>query len=381
MMSANDVKTVYKRSQNRTSFIEGFAMNNLDTVSIIVPVYNCEKYVSKCIASIIKQTYREWKLILVDDGSTDAGGGICDRFAKKDDRIIVIHQENRGSVEARRAGVLNSIAQKNPWLIFSDADDVWPRDALRKLVNAARKYHAEMVVGRIQKMYKGIVIPSKWCSPCFKITEPRKYTNAEIIEELFISYFGITDFPVNLVGKLYQTKQITRAINYPPVVKFMGDDLSVSIRITPEIESLVIIPDVVYNYRIGGGTSKFMPYMMDDFASLYSYKAKFAKKYPMPQNVQFYMDVELMNTTKTHFLQCLENGRFTVKQLKNEILNVCKMEQVKVAAGNLVVLEKEISEYAKYLYEIDVECIINYINNLSNQNRMKKWIKKMLLQF
>ena len=344
-------------------------LSKLDSISIVVPVYNCEKFIGKCIKSIQKQTYQHWNLILVDDGSSDRSGAICDGFAKKDARITVIHQKNKGSVEARKAGVLSQTAQKNPWIMMCDADDTMPSDALEKLYGAARKFGAEMVVGQSIRMFKGVRFPSKWTSPCFRIQEPQLYTHEEIIESLFVSYFGITNFPVNLVAKLYRTEQLTKAIDFAPVVKFMGDDLSVSIQITPEVKNLVILPDVVYNYRIGGGTSRFMPYMMDDFASVYTYKQHFAEKYPMPQDAQFYMDVELMNTTKTHFLQCLTNGGFTEEQLKDEIRKVMAMSQVRQASGNLAGSGRKIAEYAESLLAGNVEPVVRLAYETRAANR------------
>lgn len=351
---------------------------NLARISIVIPVYNAEKYIRKCIQSIQKQTYQNWNLILVDDGSTDRSGKICDVFAQKDKRITVIHQENRGSIEARKSGVLSEAAQNNPWIMMSDADDTMPPDAIDKLYNAARKYQAEMVVGATTKMYKGVAIPSRWKSPCFQIDKPQLYRHDEIIDKLFVSYFGITNFPVSLYAKLYRTEQLTKAINFEPAVKFMGDDLSVSIRLMPEVKNLVIIPDVVYNYRFGGGTSKFMPYMMDDFAKLYTYKQQYIKLYPMPQDAQYYMDVELMNTTKSHFLQCLTNGRFNQSKLTCEIEKVCMMPQVREASKNLVGQDKEISVYAKQIYRMSTDEIIQNVYRVFNATKKKRVIKNFL---
>ena len=274
--------------------------------------------------------------------------------------------------------MLSAEAQKNPWILMCDADDTMPPDALEKLYRAARKYEADMVVGQSVRMYKGIRLPSGWMSPCFSIQVPKAYSHQQIIDELFISYFGITNFPVNLVAKLYRTEQLTKAIDFAPVVKFMGDDLSVSIRITPEVKNLVILPDVVYNYRIGGGTSKFMPYMMEDFASLYTYKQQFAEKYPMPQDAQFYMDVELMNTTKSHFQQYLTNGGFTEAQLVEEIKKVMNMPQVQQACANLAGTGKKIAGYAENLRSGSTEPIVRLTRETRAANRKRERIKKLL---
>lgn len=93
-------------------------------ISIIMPVYNTEKYLRRCIDSILAQTYADFELILIDDGSTDSSGIICDEYAEKDNRIVVIHQENQGQAIARNIG-LDYVFEKNnsEWISFVDSDD------------------------------------------------------------------------------------------------------------------------------------------------------------------------------------------------------------------------------------------------------------------
>lgn len=91
-----------------------------DLISIIVPVYNSEKYIEQCITSVLNQCYKKIELILIDDGSTDLSGQICDTYAKKDKRVVVIHQTNQGVSKARNKGVEVS---KGNWIMFVDSDD------------------------------------------------------------------------------------------------------------------------------------------------------------------------------------------------------------------------------------------------------------------
>lgn len=98
------------------------------TFSIIVPIYNVEKYLNKCIDSILSQTYTNFELILVDDGSPDNCPAICDEYAKKDSRIIVIHKENGGVSSARNAGIRQSIGD---YILFIDGDDYFDRNLLK----------------------------------------------------------------------------------------------------------------------------------------------------------------------------------------------------------------------------------------------------------
>ncbi len=111
-------------------------------VSIIVPVYNVEKYICGCITSILTQTYDNLQVVLVDDGTPDNSGKICDDFAQKDQRISVIHKENGGLSSARNAGL--DIA-KGDYIMFVDSDDYLVDNAVEILVEAIEKYNADFV--------------------------------------------------------------------------------------------------------------------------------------------------------------------------------------------------------------------------------------------
>lgn len=107
-----------------------------EMISVIVPVYNVEKYLSQCLDSILGQTYEALELILVDDGSPDRSGAICDEYAGKDSRIRVIHQENRGQSAARNRGVAEA---RGEWICFVDSDDFIHPQMLELLYQAAQE--------------------------------------------------------------------------------------------------------------------------------------------------------------------------------------------------------------------------------------------------
>lgn len=113
------------------------------TISIIVPIYNVEKYLSRCIDSIVQQSYQDLELILVDDGSPDGCGVICDRYAEKDSRIIVIHQKNAGVSAARNAGLACATGK---WIGFVDPDDYIAADMYQEMIDAMETTGAELVV-------------------------------------------------------------------------------------------------------------------------------------------------------------------------------------------------------------------------------------------
>ena len=116
---------------------------NKPTISVIVPVYNAESYLSRCVESLLTQTYQDFEIILVNDGSTDSSGAICDEYAQKDDRIRVIHQSNSGVAAARQQGI--DVAQ-GEYSIHVDPDDWIEPSTLEELHLKAVESNADMTI-------------------------------------------------------------------------------------------------------------------------------------------------------------------------------------------------------------------------------------------
>lgn len=113
-------------------------------ISIIIPVYNAEKYLRRCLNSILAQTYKNWEAILVDDGSSDNSGAICDEYATKDKRFKVIHQRNRGVSSARNRGIEQV---QGIWIAFIDADDYVGTDYINGLYERIKEEHDFIIQG------------------------------------------------------------------------------------------------------------------------------------------------------------------------------------------------------------------------------------------
>lgn len=112
-------------------------------ISVIIPIYNVEKHVRRCIESISAQTYKNWELILVDDGSPDRSGTVCDEYAKKDKRINVVHKVNGGSASARNAGLRVAMGD---YITFVDGDDWIESDAFERMMLCAKETGADIVM-------------------------------------------------------------------------------------------------------------------------------------------------------------------------------------------------------------------------------------------
>ena len=115
---------------------------NLMKVSVIVPVYNTERYLRQCVDSILQQSYSDFEILLVDDGSTDNSGKILDEYARKDNRIRVFHQSNRGVAAARKCGIVHSTGE---YICFVDSDDTINQDAIQDLLHASREGKEDVV--------------------------------------------------------------------------------------------------------------------------------------------------------------------------------------------------------------------------------------------
>lgn len=122
----------------------------MELVSVVVPVYNVEKYLDRCLASIMNQTYKNLEIILVDDGSKDTSGHICDEYAKKDNRIKVVHKKNGGLSSARNAGLRVATGK---FVGFIDSDDDIELDMYEKMANTMKKYDVDFVMADYLRIF------------------------------------------------------------------------------------------------------------------------------------------------------------------------------------------------------------------------------------
>lgn len=146
-------------------------------ISVVVPVYNVEHYLKKCVDSICHQTYRNLEIILVDDGSTDCSGSLCDEFATSDSRISVIHKSNGGLSDARNAGMELASGE---WWMFVDSDDYIAPDTAETLLLAAVENHCEIAVCNMMRIYEDGKQEPFYCP----VTEPTIWAGDQRFETL-----------------------------------------------------------------------------------------------------------------------------------------------------------------------------------------------------
>lgn len=200
-------------------------------ISIIVPVYNVEKYLKKCVDSILAQTFKDFELILVDDGSPDNSGAMCDQYAKEDARVKVIHKENGGLSSARNAGIE---AAKGDYLGFIDSDDFIATDMYELLYTNSIKEDADVSICGIFDVFQGKepkVLPAKY------IVADKKEAMKLVLEAQLIS--------VHAVNKLYKA-DIFQSIRYPEGM--ITEDAAVILAILDQTKKVVIDTAQKYYY-------------------------------------------------------------------------------------------------------------------------------------
>ena len=342
-------------------------------ISVIIPVYNAQKTVSRCIKSILNQTEKKLEIIAVDDGSTDSSGKILERLAEADSRIKVIHQENQGSVSARRNGVMIALGD---YICFSDADDTMPPNAIELLLKQSKKSRSDICTGNSIRKVKGIGIKSH-TSACFQISEPQVYDREKIINELYISWFGISNVPVSLCAKLFKGDIIKEAYRRVADMRiFFGEDLIVTLNAFAIAERVSFIPDTVYFYYIGGGTSKFRPDMLDEWISLYNYKIPFAEKYIPGSEAFRTADIELCNMTFTYFEMLIEKGGYSYEQFEQAARNALERPEIVKACHN-----EKCTDYANVLLlkDADIKKIYGKVVETVKKNRLKTLLKSVFV--
>lgn len=214
--------------------------NNLQKkISIIIPVYKSEKYLKKLIDSILNQTYSNLEIILVDDGSPDNSGHICDSYAKKDERIITIHKENGGTCDARNAGLKIATGE---YLMFADGDDWLEKDCVQYLYSLIEDNNADMSM-----------------TDSIFTTRDRKQNEKDEIriwnnKEAVAGIINIFMIPVGPWNKLYSMK-IIKENNISFSVPWFGEGLYFSTMAAQYSPKVVVGHRKVYNYRLNNPNS------------------------------------------------------------------------------------------------------------------------------
>lgn len=308
-----------------------------DKISIIVPIYNVEKYLADCMESLINQTYENIEIILIDDGSTDNSPEICDQYCKKDNRIIVIHKENEGLSAARNLGADKA---KGKYIAFIDSDDLVSLDYIDILYENIIKYNSDIAVVKYQRFKS-----NKDIAEIKNITE-NKIINLNMIEyvERALYQNNQTLYSVAAWGKLYNTS-IFKNIKYP--TGKLNEDLAVILELEKYSKRVVCIDSIKYYYRISKNsitTQKFNQKKLDIIEILYSLQKEIDKNYPNLKNAI----INFTYSRSADLLRDIIDSKDRNKEIEEELWNNVKKYR------NLIITDKKSRKIAR------ISCLISY---------------------
>lgn len=216
---------------------------------IIVPVYKVEDYIRECVDSVLNQTYQNFKLILVDDGSPDDSGSICDKYAKSDNRITVIHQNNLGQIAARLAAIrfiqslqLSNTDSQSAYVIHLDSDDSIKEHTLKMIYKTIISYDCDMVIYGFERVYQ--------CESISKYKKPDEFCGlVESKRELYKLVFNDSDY--NSVWRKAVSINLISEIDYSKYYNIRyGEDLIQSIAYYQKACRVYFINESLYNYTV-----------------------------------------------------------------------------------------------------------------------------------
>lgn len=271
-----------------------------ELITVVVPVYNVEAYLDRCVESLVNQTYQNLEIILVDDGSPDRSPEICDRWAEKDERIKVIHKPNGGVSSARNAGME---AAAGEWVFFVDSDDFLPEDALEGLAQRQLETGADLVCGSFHNMK----------------TRNRSYykTYAEklLLRQDFPNqmWFLMMELLPTSCGKLFSTRIVKEhGLAFPMNIPW-GEDAIFHYRYLTHVSSVVTTAQCVYHYdmtREGSAVKKYY----ENLNQLAAYQYGIQKE--LLQSIEGNHAEIMKGLERSFFVDCLPNYVFNESNRK-----------------------------------------------------------------
>lgn len=312
-------------------------------ISVIIPIYNVEKYLKRCIESIIKQTYSNLEIILVDDGSPDGCAKICDEYKNKDERIVVIHKKNGGLSDARNAGLEVATGEI---ISYIDSDDYVDLDMYEKMTKAMEEKNADIVVCGTNIDYEDGHTKVK----CEK--EEKSFNR----EEALIELNSFKSFDMAVWNKLYK-REVVDKIEFPVGKK--SEDYFVMYQYFARAKKVVIINQAKYHYfQRSNSISRGKNVTHDYIEGSKSQKEFFKKNFP---------DLNYVGNTAYAFSYIATYNRYIKNELKmtNEMKKEFKKEvrkYLKDINGNSHIsrskkIQATLFSYSLFIYKIALKVI------------------------
>ncbi len=351
-----------------------------EKITVIVPVYNVENYLNKCLDSIITQTYKNIEIIVVNDGSTDNSGEICQEYAQKDNRIVYIEQGNAGLSAARNTSLDN---MSGDYVTFVDSDDWIEQDYLETLYKKIVEYQADIAVGNYYSFNEseGMFYFHILGDSCYE----KVYDNVSIFENLYESHEMKSFALISAWGKLYKVG-LFEQLRFD--IGKLGEDGYLNQKIYLLAEKIVYIHKGIYSYRIRNNslsrtwTEKWMHALVDAMSERITLLANLG--YPLEKHLAIYRQM-LERSLSNGMVSGLEETP-TYKEFETKKYLLDKLEKIKNTQKKAIVLAANYAYVDQVLTTIKSICYHNrslrfYLIDSDFPNEWIKQINKRLEKF
>ena len=300
-------------------------MNEL--ISIVVPVYNVRQYIEKCIDSIINQTYKNLEIILVDDGSTDGSGELCDELKKLDFRIKVYHKENGGLSDARNYGVDRA---KGMYIGFVDSDDYVDLEMYQKLYEVIKSENADVVECNLKVVYPDRI----------ELFTNKKYYKICNKEEYLEEYLKIENIFGSTCVRLIKAS-IAKKIKFP--IGKLYEDTFYSYDLIDNVDKVVILDNPYYNYLMRENSitnTKFNPKMLNLIEIVEKFHENTCENYPSLKKAA---DCRKMYAYFSVLNSILEEENFKNNYFYKNIINYFEEEFLELLKNEYITWKRKLS--------------------------------------
>ena len=237
-------------------------------VSVLIPLYNQERYIDACLDSICNQSYKNLEIVIVNDGSTDRSPLMAKEWAARDSRIKIVDKQNEGLTFARRDGFREATGD---YIAFVDSDDMLTPKAIEVLVHHMLDKDVDLVLGGIVRKL-GFLKKKIRNHGIFPVNQV--VTQPELFDKYYVGFFGKSCFTVSMWGRLFKKSIIDKALKetelFSSEIRFMGEDEHFNVMIFPYLNSMYMTDENVYYYRYGGTADKYNRF----FPELLSFSTK-----------------------------------------------------------------------------------------------------------
>lgn len=350
----------------------------MSKISLVIPVYNGEKDIECCLKSILRQTFEDLEVIVVNDGSTDKTLSICQHFEKSDKRVKVISKRNAGRMMARLTGYQ---ATNGEYIGFVDHDDYLPRHAIKTMFSIIEKYHVDCVIGGASLVYGNFPVIKK------------KLPNSPILEKVisgdtkWSECFGLCfEFGDRIDGamwgKLFRKECVDRAFKEHPETLFpkaLLEDWWFTLILLPYLNSLYTTNEVVYYYRVGGTSWRDYP-CLEESNGYFNYRYHFFEKNEGNNDLIKRTYVCFLRVFYKEVLQKVYSKSYSDEQISSFITDQLNSQDiVEWAIGHPQEIPSEVSIISDFVVSKDADGLVQLAKNNICRSAKKDRRRKILI--